>query len=142
MMVRDYGMSGMGPVALSDDRGPTFLGLKVPETRSYSDRTALDIDREVQALVLDAQERAREVLRHHRDKLDMLAARLLASEVVEEEEIIRLWGPKVERPGGLESRGHTEAPPEHPNHPLSEGVSAVWKPPVAAAKVGEDPDAP
>ena len=127
MMVRDYGMSGIGPVALSDDRGPTFLGIKQPESRSYSDRTALEIDREVQGLVVDAQERARDVLRRHRDKLDTLAARLLASEVVEEEEIVRLWGPKVERQGDLESRGHTEAPPELPTRPLpAAGVTPAW----------------
>ena len=35
----------------------------------------------------------------HREKLDAMAARLLAAEVVEEEEIARLWGPKVDAPG-------------------------------------------
>jgi len=141
MMVRDYGMSGLGPVALSDDRGPSFLGIKGPESRSYSDRTALEIDREVQALVMEAQERALEVIRRHRDKLDMLAARLLTAEVVEEEEMVRLWGPKVERPGGLEGRGHTEAPPEHPSRPLSaEGAAPTWAAPQAAAGTAPDPD--
>ena len=136
MMVRDYGMSGLGPVALSDNSGPSFLGIKGPETRAYSDRTALEVDREVQALVLQAQSRARDVLRRHRDKLDMLAARLLAAEVVEEEEIVRLWGPKVERPGGFESRGHTEAPPEHPSRPLSaaEGATPALASPQAVAR--------
>jgi cell division protease FtsH len=144
MMVRDYGMSGLGPVALSDDRAPTFLGIKGPESRMYSDRTALEVDREVQALVLEAQERAREVLRRERDKLHMLAARLLSVEVVEEEEMVRLWGPKVERPGGVEGRGHTEAPPEHPSTPLSAGAARAWSsvPPEeqAGASAGNEPD--
>jgi cell division protease FtsH len=141
MMVRDYGMSGLGPVALSDDRGPTFLGIKGPESRNYSDRTALEVDREVQALVLDAQERAREVLRRNREKLDMLAARLLSVEVVEEEEMVRLWGPKVERPGGVEGRGHTEAPPEHPSRPLSaHGASRAWPLPRDVARTADDAD--
>ena len=141
MMVRDYGMSGLGPVALSDDRGPTFLGIKGPESRNYSDRTALEVDREVQALVLDAQERAREVLRRNREKLDMLAARLLSVEVVEEEEMVRLWGPKVERPGGVEGRGHTEAPPEHPSRPLSaHGASRAWPFPPEVARIADDAD--
>ncbi len=141
LMVRDYGMSGMGPVALSDDRGPSFLGIKGPETRSYSDRTALEVDREVQAMVTQAQQRARDIIRRCREKLDMLSARLLAVEVVEEEEIVRLWGPKVEPPGGLESRGHQEAPPEHPSRPVSAEGSA-WTAPRATAGVarpdGED----
>ena len=135
MMVRDYGMSGLGPVALSDNSGPSFLGIKGAESHSYSDRTALEIDREVQALVMEAQERAREVVRRHRDKLDMLAARLLTAEVVEEEEMVRLWGPKVERPGGFESRGHSEAPPEHPNHPVPGEGTPVWTAPHAIAGI-------
>jgi cell division protease FtsH len=140
MMVRDYGMSELGPVALSDDR-PNFLGIKGPESRTYSETTALEVDREVQALVLEAQERAREVLRHNRDKLDMLAARLLSVEVVEEEEMVRLWGPKVERPGGLEGRGHTEAPPEHPSRPLSaQGASRAWSVPRDATQTADGPD--
>jgi len=136
MMVRDYGMSAsLGPVALSEDRGPSFLGMKVPESRTYSEQTALEIDREVQSMVLEAQERARDLVRRHRDKLDSMAARLLAVEVIEEEDIARLWGPKVTRPGTIESRGHTEAPPENPNRPVAvaEGGRAIWSTPQAVA---------
>ena len=141
LMVRDYGMSSaVGPMTLSDDRGPTFLGVKAPEVRTYSDQTALVVDREVQGLVVEAQERARQVVQRHRDKLDALAARLLATEVVEEEELVRLWGPKVERPGGLDGRGHVEAPPDHPNRPMAAGSEerpevAGWQAPQAAEGV-------
>jgi cell division protease FtsH len=136
MMVRDYGMSEtLGPVSLGDQSGPTFLGLKGLESRIYSDQTALAIDREVQAKVEEAQERAREIIRQHRDKLDAMAARLLTTEVIEEEEISRLWGPKVTRPGTIEGRGHEEAPPENPNRPVavSEG-HAAWSLPKAVAR--------
>ena len=140
LMVRDYGMSSLGPVALSDDRGPSFLGIKGPESRSYSDRTALEVDREVHALVVEAQERARHVVRVHRDKLGMLAARLLAVEVVEEEEMERLWGAKAARPDGFQGPGHSESPPEHPNRPVQvETAPAAWGPPQAVADLA-DPD--
>ena len=135
LMVRDYGMSGtLGPVALGDTSGPTFLGVKGFEQRSYSDQTALEVDREVQAMVLEAQERAREVLRQHRDKLDAMAARLLMTEVIEEEEIERLWGPKAQRAGGPihTGPGRQEAPPENPNRPVAVSESA-WPGPRAAA---------
>jgi cell division protease FtsH len=127
MMVRDYGMSAtLGPVSLGDQGAPGFLGVKGLETRSYSDRTALAVDQEIRALVAEAQERARELVRRHREKLQALAARLLTAEVVEEEEIERLWGPKVARPGTVaEGPGHAEAPPESPNHPVPEG-RAAW----------------
>jgi cell division protease FtsH len=120
MMVRDYGMStALGPVSLGDQAGPNFLGIKGMEQRVYSEQTALEVDREVRALVLEAQERARDLVRRHRDKLDAAAARLLTTEVLEEEEIARLWGPKVTRPGGHEGPGHEEAPPENPNRPVA-----------------------
>jgi cell division protease FtsH len=120
MMVRDYGMSpAVGPIALGDERGPSFLGLKGLEPRAYSDQTALEVDREVRKLVMEAQERAREIVRGHREKLGAMAARLLATEVIEEEEIERLWGPKVVRPSTIDGRGHEEAPPEDPNHPAA-----------------------
>jgi cell division protease FtsH len=119
MMVRDYGMSAaLGPVSLGDQGGPNFLGLKGMEQRVYSDQAALAVDREVQALVVEALERARAVVREHRDKLEAAAARLLTTEVMEEEEIARLWGPKATRPG-VESPGHAEAPPENPNRPVA-----------------------
>jgi cell division protease FtsH len=114
MMVRDYGMSdAVGPLALTEERGPAFLGIKLSDGRSFSEETARLIDREVRALVMEAEARAQQVLDAHREKLDALAARLLAVEVVEEEEIVRLWGPKVVRPG-WEPKSHPEA--AHPPH--------------------------
>ncbi|HZZ84477.1 MAG TPA: ATP-dependent zinc metalloprotease FtsH [Anaeromyxobacteraceae bacterium] len=137
LMVRDYGMSeSLGPVALSDTSGQTFLGIKTPENRTYSDQTALDIDREVQRLVLEAQERARDIVRIHRDKLDAMAARLLTAEVIEEEQIIRIWGPKAERPGGIEGHGHTEAPPENPSRPVAVGRPLAATPTAVAPVAG------
>jgi cell division protease FtsH len=142
MMVRDYGMSSsIGPVSLGEERGPGFLGVKGLESRSYSEQTALEVDREVQSLVVEALERAREVVRGHRDKLEAMAARLLTAEVVEEEEMARLWGPKIVRPGTIQGPGHEESPPENPSHPvaIAEG-HAAWGEPhaVAGTAKGED----
>ncbi len=140
MMVRDYGMSlAIGPIALGEERGPGFLGIKGLEPRPYSDQTALEVDREVQSVVLEAQERAREIVRAHRDKLETVAARLLTAEVVEEEEIQRLWGPKVVRPGTIDSRGHAEAPPESPNRPAAH-ERASWVPQAVAGTPREEKD--
>jgi cell division protease FtsH len=139
MMVRDYGMSvSLGPIALGEERGGGFLGVKGLESRTYSEQTALEVDREVQAMVLEAQDRAREILHQHRDKLDMMAARLLTAEVVEEEEITRLWGSKVTRPGTIDGPGHEEAPPETPNRPAA-GVEGrpVWTVPHAVEGAGD-----
>jgi cell division protease FtsH len=140
MMVRDYGMSAtLGPVSLGEQTGPSFLGMKGFEQRVYSDHTALAIDREVQLMVVEAQERARELVRQHREKLDALAARLLSIEVIEEDDITRLWGPKVTRPGTIEGRGHAEAPPENPNRPVAMSEGRTFNLPGAVA-IAEDPE--
>ncbi|HYX93015.1 MAG TPA: ATP-dependent zinc metalloprotease FtsH [Myxococcaceae bacterium] len=118
-MVRDYGMSRLGPVAYGDLRSNTFLRSAAGvEVRNYSERTAQMIDDEVRGLTTDALERARAILREQKDKVQALAARLLAQEVVEEEEIRRILGPKVSRPEGpLHDRGTTIAPHPTPNTP-------------------------
>jgi cell division protease FtsH len=144
MMVRDYGMSAaIGPISLGDEHGPTFLGVKGLESRNYSEQTALEVDREVQSLVVEALERARELVRTNRDKLDAMAARLLAAEVVEEEEMSRIWGPKVVRPGTIQGPGHTEAPPENPTRPVAVAEGhATWRAPQAVAAPAEEPEKP
>jgi len=118
MMVRDYGMSELiGPLGLGESR-PAFLpGQGMPEQRNYSERIARLIDREVVRLVSEGLQRARAVINEHHDKLQRLAARLLAVEVVEEQEIERILGPKVER-----DKLHPEAETvESPHEPGDEG---------------------
>jgi cell division protease FtsH len=127
-------------VSLGDQSGPNFLGIKGMEQRVYSDQTALAVDREVQALVVEAQERARAVVRQHRDKLEAAAARLLTTEVMEEEEIARIWGPKITRPGAADGPGHQEAPPENPNRPVAVSEHRTFTLPraEAVARTGGD----
>jgi cell division protease FtsH len=105
MMVRDYGMSGeLGPVSLGEQGSPFLQSAAIPELRSYSEQTARMVDAEIRRLTLEALERARSVLRANRGLVEALAARLLATEVVEEPELVRILGPKVTatRPGDSE----------------------------------------
>ncbi|HXN41735.1 MAG TPA: cell division protein FtsH, partial [Myxococcaceae bacterium] len=117
MMVREYGMSdALGPVALSQERVSPFLrGSFGSDGRDYSEQTARMIDEEIRSIVQQALETARSVLREYKDKVDAVAARLLASEVVEEEELRHLLGPKatVPRPhptNGEEEPSYSEPP--------------------------------
>ncbi len=109
LMVREYGMSALGPMALSEGNHAFLRSANVmPEVRNYSERTAELIDDEVRRIVNEAMERARQTLRTHREKVESLAARLLATEVVEEEELRNLLGPKVTAPVPLLSHHHPE----------------------------------
>ena len=100
MMVREYGMSDViGPLGLAEGQRSPFLAPQMgAEGRPYSERMARLIDTEVTRLVTEGIERARQVIRDHHEGLQRLAARLLAVEVVEEEEIAQMLGPKVGRP--------------------------------------------
>ncbi|WP_224361072.1 ATP-dependent zinc metalloprotease FtsH [Hyalangium versicolor] len=102
LMVREYGMSTLGPVSLGGEHGAAFLrSAGMPESRVYSEQTARMVDEEVTKLVTEALDRAREVLTMNRDKVHALAARLLATEVVEEDAMVTLLGPKVLADRGL-----------------------------------------
>jgi cell division protease FtsH len=118
LMVREYGMSTLGPVALAGEHASAFLrSAGMPESRPYSEQTARMVDDEVRKMVSEALDRAREVLSTHRDKVHALAARLLATEVVEEEAMVTILGPKV-----LADRGliHPEARQVVSAHPAGE----------------------
>jgi len=100
LMVRDYGMSGeIGPVALGEQGSPFLQSAAIPELRTYSEQTARMVDAEIRRIVQEALERARGVLRANRSRVEALAARLLATEVVEEPELVLILGPKVTRDG-------------------------------------------
>ena len=97
LMVRDYGMSDViGPVSLGEERTNVFLrSAAMPEFRVQSERTAQMVDQEIRSLVTEALERARDILRNHRDMVEAVAARLRAVEVVENQELQRILGPKA-----------------------------------------------
>jgi len=116
LMVRDYGMSqSLGPVALGDERQSAFLrSAGVPETRMYSEQTARLVDEEIRKLTLEALDRARQVLVENRERIEALAARLLAVEVLEEEEIRHLLGPKVTASKPLLHDEAVEVRPDEP----------------------------
>ena len=60
-----------------------FLGRDIAEQRNYSDEVAKQIDEEVRAIIDRAYERAHEVLVTNRERLDRLAAKLVAEETVD-----------------------------------------------------------
>lgn len=102
-MVRDYGMSAaLGPMALGPDAPNSFLRqVGAPDARNFSEQTARLVDEEIRQLVSQALERARKILRENREKVEAIAARLLSTEAIEEEEITRLIGAKVTAPHHL-----------------------------------------
>lgn len=87
-MVTRYGMSEkLGPMTFGEKQELVFLGKEIGEQREYSEKVAQEIDEEVRRLIQQAYERAKEIIRTHRDKLDRLAQALMEKETLEGEEL-------------------------------------------------------
>ena len=79
-MVMEFGMSPkVGPINIAMD-GPRFLSPAFRRGDDVSDETEVAIDREVKAILTEAQQSARSILGDHREDLDGLAEILLEKE--------------------------------------------------------------
>ena len=97
-MVTHWGMSErLGPVAFRASEEHPFLGREIAEPREFSEHTAQIIDEEMVRILREADERARNLLEQHRDKLDALAHALESEETLDERQIEELIGPPVHR---------------------------------------------
>ena len=97
-MVCDYGMSEkLGQLTFGERQRQHFLGRDLLEQKNYSEETAKLIDSEVQTLVNQCYIRAKKLLSDNRDKLDILAKRLIEKEVIDLEETKTLFGMSTEK---------------------------------------------
>jgi cell division protease FtsH len=93
-MVREFGLSkALGPVGYPEG-GSVFLGGGGPgmSSRPFAEATQAEIDKEVAALLRQAEERAVALLKDHRSELDALVNALLEMETVDGSEVYRLAG--------------------------------------------------
>jgi cell division protease FtsH len=91
-MVTRFGMSDkLGPMMFGQKQEMVFLGREIGEQRDYSEAVAEQIDNEISsAIVTRAYEEARLLLRQNREKLDIVAQRLLEIETIDDREFIEL----------------------------------------------------
>jgi cell division protease FtsH len=86
-MVTSYGMSKkLGPLTFGDREEMVFLGREIAEQRNYSEEVAEEIDQEVRRIIDVAYSRAKDILVSYREKLDILAKRLIEVETIERPE--------------------------------------------------------
>jgi cell division protease FtsH len=95
-MVTEEGMgSKLRDRAYSDEEGGLMFD-KMTRERNYSDKTAEEIDNEIDEILTEATSRAREVLKANRLILDKLAKELLKHETLDDEQVkILLKGAKL-----------------------------------------------
>ncbi len=90
-MVTAYGMSDrLGSIAFESGHDEVFIGRTMGQTRSYSEKTAAEIDGEVKAIIDAAYRRCEDILSERRAALTALAEELLKNETVSAEEFERI----------------------------------------------------
>jgi cell division protease FtsH len=92
-MVVYYGLSDkIGNVSYYDSSGQSEYSF----TKPYSEKTAEEIDKEIKNLIESAYQRALEILKNNREKLDQLATILLEREVIFAEDLEEIFGKRPE----------------------------------------------
>ena len=91
-LVKEYGMSSLGPISFGEKEEMIFLGKELGEQRNYSEKVASQIDQEVASFIKDAENTAKKVLSKKKKTLEKIAERLIDKETIEREEFEELMG--------------------------------------------------
>jgi cell division protease FtsH len=105
-MVTAWGMSELGLAAYQGASADRFLGYELGREHAYSENTAAAIDREVSRMLDVRHQEVTTLLTRERDKLERLAAHLLAHEVADNRQLEALLGPRPRAPGGGRDTGN------------------------------------
>jgi cell division protease FtsH len=89
-LVKQYGMSSLGPISFGEKEELVFLGKEISEQRNYSEKIAEKIDEEVDIIIKEAQKNAVAILQKHKNLLDKIAKKLIEKEIIEREEFENL----------------------------------------------------
>lgn len=90
-IVKKYGMSALGPIVFGDRNREIFIDSE-SESRNYSETVAVEIDREVEKIIREAEKEAEKILGENKDLLAKIAKTLIEKETIEREEFEELIG--------------------------------------------------
>jgi len=87
-MVTDLGMSDkLGMRTLGDKQELIFLGREISETKDYSERTSMEIDKEIDRIISESSLTATKILTENKDMLVKLAKALISRETLDTDEL-------------------------------------------------------
>ncbi len=93
-MVGRWGMSEeVGPVDVRESEEHPFLGREIAQPRRFSEETAQAADKAVKRLLTEAEERATDVLKTHRNRVERLIAALEERETLDRAAVAECLGP-------------------------------------------------
>jgi cell division protease FtsH len=96
-LVKEYGMSSLGPLSFGEKEELVFLGREISEQRNYSEKVAAQIDKEVAKFIKSSERQANRILSKNKNLLEKIAKTLIEKEIIEREEFESLIGKKRKR---------------------------------------------
>jgi len=128
-MVTQYGMSPqMGPMVFGQRHELIFLGREIGEQRNFSEQVARQIDKEVNRIVAEAYERARQILIKHGALHHAITQRLIEVETLDAEEFEAFFvGVSDAPPRPAEPSPRSGASPSRPEEQRGAGTSPAEK---------------
>jgi cell division protease FtsH len=95
-MVVDFGMSEkLGTRTFGDKQEMVFLGREISEQKDYSERFALEIDREVDIIIAEGYNTAKRTLEDNFERLVQVAQELLERETLSGDDVEALFSAPV-----------------------------------------------
>jgi cell division protease FtsH len=90
-MVCEWGMSNkLGPMSYGAKEEEIFLGREIQKHRDYSEKTAIEIDDEIRAIIGESMNRAEKILQDNIELLHKLSNELLEREILDAGEIEKI----------------------------------------------------
>ncbi|MFC1941686.1 ATP-dependent zinc metalloprotease FtsH [Chloroflexota bacterium] len=141
-MVTDFGMSDkLGVRTFGNKQEMVFLGREIAEQKDYSERYALEIDREINKLIEEAYSRAKAILTENRSKLELLAKKLIAQETLDGKELEKTFN-EMDLPATKEKVRKTTIPARIKTAAETEKALKPKKAPAVPRLVPEQTPAP
>ncbi len=106
-MVCEWGMSDdLGPLTYGQKEEQIFLGKEFSRHRDYSEKTAINIDKEIKSIVTSKYQAAKKIIEDHREAVERIAETLLERESLNADEMEHVIAgkelPKLKTPATTE----------------------------------------
>ena len=89
-IVKNYGMSDLGPIVYGEKDVEVFLGKEYGETKNYSEDIAREIDKEVAKVIRKSESEADAIIKKNKGLLESIVKVLMEKETIEREEFEKI----------------------------------------------------
>ncbi len=95
-MVKEFGMSSLGPISFGGEKNHIFLGKEISEEKNYSEETASKIDKEISVFIKEGFEKAEKIIQNKKEVLETVAKNLMEKETLERKDYEKIIGTSSE----------------------------------------------